>query len=131
MNRPYWATFTVLMTMRREGMVSYRLTAQYMAGTLLGVPIAFAMSHGVAAPVVVALMATLAAASARLGMAINPGLGFAAFTVFLMLVIDLALHGAGAPPQLLAARLYDVAVGCALAMAGTLVAGAWRGGGKT
>ncbi len=127
-NRPYWATFTVIMTMRREGTVSYRLTAQYMAGTLLGIPIAYALSHGVAAPVLVALLATLAAASARLGMAINPGLGFAAFTVFLMLVIDLALHGAGAPLPLLAARLYDVAVGCALAMAGTLVASARRGG---
>jgi hypothetical protein len=38
--RPYWATMTVLMVMRREGLESLRLVLQYMAGTLLGILLA-------------------------------------------------------------------------------------------
>jgi hypothetical protein len=125
--RPYWATLTVIMVMRREGTVSRRLTLQYMAGTLLGIPVADVLSKAAGAPIMVALLATVAAASARLGMAANPALGFAAFTVCMMLLVDLALHGAGAPAQLLVERLYDVGAGCMLALVGTLVASA-RGG---
>lgn len=123
-SRPYWATLTLLMTMRREGMVSQRLTIQYMAGTLLGIPAAAWLSDASSAPLVVAVLATLSAACARLGLAINPALGFAAFTMFLMLVIDLALHRAGLPAQLLSSRLYDVGVGCMLALLGTRIASA-------
>ena len=38
--RAYWATLTVVLVMRREGMVSLKLTLQYLAGTLLGIPLA-------------------------------------------------------------------------------------------
>ena len=39
-----------------------------------------------------------------------------------MLVVDLARHGAGVTPLLLSTRFYDVAVGCAIALLGTLLA---------
>ena len=69
---------------------------------------------------------TAFAAFARFGMALNPGLGFAAFTVFFMLVVDLAVQDAGLAAHVLFTRLYDVAVGCAIALAGTLVTRAAR-----
>lgn len=129
-NRPYWATITTILVMRREGMVSLKLTLQYMLGTLLGIPVAAGLWQLSATPLLVALLVALLAASMaacwRLGMALNPALGFASFTVFLVLVADLAQHELGSPTPLLAARLYDVAVGCAFAIVGTLLATAWH-----
>ena len=118
----YWATLTVLMVMRREGMVSYGLVIQYMVGTLAGIPIAYALSAVAHQPIAIALLATVIGASARLGLALNPALGFTAFTAFLMFAVDLARHAAGVTPLLLSTRLYDVAVGCAFALVGILVA---------
>lgn len=120
--RPYWATITVMMVMRREGLESLKLVAHYMAGTLAGIALAAAVGAAVQPPLALGLIATAFAASARLGFALNPALGFAGFTAFFMIAIDLALASSGAPPHLLSARLYDVAVGCALALAGTLAA---------
>ena len=120
--RPYWATITVMMVMRREGLESLQLVLHYMAGTLIGIVVAAAITQVVKPPLVLAFLATAFAACARLGFALNPALGFTGFTVFFMLAIDFALHGSGMPAHLLATRLYDVAVGCALALAGTLVA---------
>lgn len=118
----YWATLTTIMVMRREGTVSLPLVIHYMAGTLIAIPVAYLIFHTVNVPVVIALFATAAAASARIGFALNPALGFTGFTVFLVLAVDLALQQQGAPSHLLSARLYDVAVGCGFALAGTLAA---------
>lgn len=119
--RPYWATVTVMMVMRREGLMSLELVIQYMVGTLVGILAAAAIESVVHAPLVLALLATAFAAFARFGLALNPGLGFTAFTVFFMLAVDLAVQGTGLATHVLSTRLYDVAVGCALALAGTLV----------
>ena len=121
-SRPYWATMVVIMVMRREGMVSLRLSIHYIAGTLVGIPVAWAVAEVLREPSALAFAATLFAALVRVGFAVNPALGFTAFTAFLMLVVDLALRGAGMPPHLLSVRFYDVGVGCAIALAGTLVA---------
>jgi uncharacterized membrane protein YccC len=52
-------------------------------------------------------------------------LGFMGFTAFFMLAIDVALQGEAIQMHLLSTRLYDVAVGCVLALLGTLVATKW------
>jgi hypothetical protein len=44
---------------------------------------------------VIALIAVACAASARLGLALNPVLGFMGFTAFFMLAIDVDLQGTG------------------------------------
>jgi uncharacterized membrane protein YccC len=62
------------------------------------------------------------AAFARVGFAINPSLGYMAFTMFLLFVTHLGVSGGAALPHLLETRLYDVCVGCILALAGTLLA---------
>jgi uncharacterized membrane protein YccC len=118
--RPYWATVTVMMVMRREGLMSLELVIHYMAGTLVGIVVAAGIERVLPAPFALALVATAFAAFARFGLALNPGLGFAAFTVFFMLVVDLAVAGSDLAAHVLTIRLYDVAVGCALALAGTL-----------
>lgn len=118
--RPYWATITVMMVMRREGLMSLELVIHYMLGTLAGILAAAAIEWAVRVPVLMALCATAFAGCVRLGFALNPGLGYTAFTIFFMLAIDLAVRGAGLDAHLLSSRLYDVAVGCAIALAGTL-----------
>jgi hypothetical protein len=124
--RPYWAAVTVMMVMRREGLESFKLVLHYMVGTLAGIAAAGAIGAAVAVPVALGVAATAFAASARLGFALNPALGFTGFTAFFMIAVDLALAASGASPHLLSARMYDVAVGCALAAAGTLAARAAR-----
>jgi len=121
-SRPYWATITVMLVMRREGTVSLQLVVHYMVGTLAGILLAAPISGAGAPPIITALIAAAFAALARLGLALNPALGFTAFTAFFMLAIDLALAAAGIETHLLAARLYDVAVGCGLTLIGLLAA---------
>ena len=45
-----------------------------------------------------------------------------AFTMYLLFVVQLIESSAGIVPHLLGTRMYDVGVGCLLAMAGTLAA---------
>jgi hypothetical protein len=125
MTRAYWATLTVILVMRREGMVSLQLTLRYLAGTLLGIPLAALLWHAAGGTQwLIALLATLAAASSRLGMALNPALGFACMATFMVLAVDLLHLSSGGPAALVLARLYDVALGGVLALAGTVLAGA-------
>jgi hypothetical protein len=129
-NRPYWATVAVLVVMRREGTVSIKMIAQYMIGTLAGILAAALVVHLVSMLPVIAFIAVACAAFARVGLALNPALGFMGFTAFFMLAIDIALQGEAVHTHLLSTRLYDVAVGCLLALLGTLVATKWAGAGN-
>ena len=119
---PYWATLVVLMVMRREGTVSFKLTIQYAVGTIAGVVIAAAILHWIEVPVLLAVFATMMAALARVGFSINPALGFMSFTMYLLFVVHVIDVSSGIMPHLLGARIYDVVVGCVLAMTGTLAA---------
>jgi uncharacterized membrane protein YccC len=129
-NRPYWATIAVLIVMRREGTVSLKMIVQYMAGTLAGILAAALIVHLVPVLGVIAWIAVACAAFSRIGLALNPALGFMGFTAFFMLAIDIALEGEAIHTHLLSTRLYDVAVGCSLALLGTLVATKWAGAGS-
>ena len=119
---PYWATLAVLMVMRREGIASLELTIHYAVGTIVGVILAAEILRWVEQPLALAVLATLLAAFVRIGVAINPSLGFMAFTMFLLFIASIILVSSGVAPHLLEARIYDVTVGCVLALAGTLAA---------
>jgi len=122
----YWATLTTMMVMRREGVVSFSLIVQYAIGTLLGVPIADLLYHTFHQPLAIALLGTAAAALTRVGLALNPALGFTGVTVFLLMIVELARQAAGAQSHMLSARLYDVAMGCAIALIATWLASGRR-----
>ena len=124
LNRPYWAAVSLLLIMRREGTESMRLTLHYAVGTILGVLAAAALTLVTASVTVLATVAVLAAAVTRIALALNPSLGFTGFTLFLLLLVDVALPAHGDSATLWTTRLYDVAVGCGLSIAGTLLASA-------
>jgi uncharacterized membrane protein YccC len=119
----FWATLVVLMVMRREGIASLELTIQYAMGTIFGIvvgAIILSFAHG---PITLALLATLIAACARIGFSMSPALGFMTFTIFLLFSTHVILASGGViPPHLFETRLYDVTVGCLIALAGTLAA---------
>jgi hypothetical protein len=119
----FWATLVVLMVMRREGVASLELTIHYAVGTVIGVllgEVVLSAAHGA---LFLALFATLAASFARVAFAVNPALGFLSFTMFLLFSTEMiAALGGPVPEHLLETRLFDVSVGCAIALAGTLAA---------
>jgi uncharacterized membrane protein YccC len=122
-NDSFWATLVVIMVMRREGIVSLELTIHYVVGTIVGVLLGAAILYLGESAITLAVLATLVAALARVGMAVNPALGFMAFTMFLLFAVHATLASdGGAAPHLLETRLYDVTVGCVIALAGTLAA---------
>jgi hypothetical protein len=119
----FWATMVVLMVMRREGIASLELTIHYAAGTILGVALGALLLHFIHGAVALAVLATLVAALGRVGFSLSPGLGYLAFTLFLLLLVQIVVaSGGGGDPHLIEMRLYDVTVGCVLALAGTLAA---------
>lgn len=124
LSRPYWAALSVLLIMRREGTESMRLTLHYAVGTILGVISAAALTLLTSSVLVLATAAVLAAAVTRIALALNPSLGFTGFTLFLLLLVDIALPAHSETAALWSTRLYDVAVGCGLSIAGTLLASA-------
>jgi hypothetical protein len=119
----FWATLVVLMVMRREGIASLELTIHYAMGTLMGVVLGGVILRATHNAVSLALLATLVASFARVGFALNPALGFLSFTMFLLFATGMiAALGGVVPAHLLETRLFDVSVGCAIALAGTLIA---------
>lgn len=123
LNSPYWATFVVIMVMRREGTVALRLVVLYMAGTLAGVPVAALLATMTAGTRFGhAVVATLAAALGRVGFAVNAAFGYLAFTVFLIMIIELARGNTAPALPLVMTRLYDVFVGCVISLVAILLA---------
>jgi Fusaric acid resistance protein-like len=119
----FWATLVVIMVMRREGVASLELTIQYAAGTILGVLLGTAILLMGPSAIVLAVLATLVASFSRVGFAISPALGFATFTLFLLFAVHAEIASGGvSAPHLVETRLYDVTVGCVIALAGTLAA---------
>ena len=132
MSRPYWATLAVLVVMRCEGIVSLQMIVRYMVGTLAGILLAALIVRLVPVLPVIALIAVVCAASARLGLALNSALGFMGFTSFFVASRH-RRRAAGRGDSYcisLSTRLYDVVVGCVLALLGTFVAAKWAGTGN-
>jgi Fusaric acid resistance protein-like len=114
-----WVTITTLAVMRPNDSESVQLVSQRAFGTLIGVGIALAIvsqSHDVW---------HLTAAATVLAFFISPGLiwqrwaGFAAITAMALVLLDLALLAEGGDRTLLPERIYDTALGCAIALAAT------------
>lgn len=123
-DNPYWATFAVIAVMRPEGMLSLKLVIHYMVGTIVGVPAATLIAQLASDYELVHIaLAAIVAAVGRLGFALNAALGYLALTVFVILIVEIVRESSVPPYALVLTRLYDVSVGCAIALVGTLIAG--------
>jgi len=61
-----------------------------------------------------------------LGFALNAAFGYLAFTVFVILIVEIVRESSVPPSMLVLTRLYDVGVGCVIVLVATLVAGIGR-----
>jgi len=116
-----WVTITTLAVMRPNDSESVQLVLQRAFGTLVGVGIALAivsLSHNAW---------HLTAVAIALAFFISPGMiwqrwsGFAAITAMALVLLDMALLSEGGDRPLLSERIYDTALGCAIALVTTWV----------
>ena len=120
--RPYWVTVTVLLVMQPDRRANTVRVAQRFLGTIAGVVAAFvavrALPDAVHPTGLLALVMTLPFLW-PLGYERNYGLGTAALSAWVLLLIDTALPDADLVTALFRARLSDTAIGCAIALAGS------------
>ncbi len=122
--RPYWVPITTLLVMQPDRHINTVRAVQRFIGTILGVFGAFAVIRMVPEParpfVIVVLGVTLPFAW-PLGFDRNYCLGIAIISTWVLLLINFALPINEEVIPVFLARLSDTAIGCALALAGSLV----------
>ena len=120
--RPYWVTVTVLLVMQPDRRANTVRVAQRFLGTIAGVVAAFvvvrALPDAVRPAGLLALVLTLPFFW-PLGFERNYGLGTAALSAWVLLLIDTALPDADLVAALFRARLSDTAIGCLIALIGS------------
>jgi hypothetical protein len=122
--RPYWLTITTLLVMQPDRRTNMFRAAQRFLGTIIGVLAAFAVVFVLPEAgrfSIIVLFGSIAPFIWPLAYARNYALGVAVLSIWILLLLDLAL-----PPNLsigviFAARLQDTAVGCALALIGAFI----------
>ena len=122
--RPYWVTITTLLVMQPDRHANTVRVVQRFIGTLVGVVVAFAVTHVVPAPIrpgVLVLLGVLLPFFWPLGFDRNYGLGIAIIGAWVLILINFALPATEEVIPVFLARLSDTAIGCAVALAGSLV----------
>ena len=125
-DRPYWITITILVVMQPDRAAGLRRSLQRLVGTLVGVVAGFVLVG--LAPDAYRLPFFLVFVIALpfvwpLGFARNYAIGVAILSVWILTLLDLALPRS-LTAELFAARLFDTAIGCALALAAMVLLGA-------
>lgn len=127
---PGWVGLTVLFVMHPDDTTAVRMIAQRIGGTLAAVAVAGIVVHWISSPWALAMLAIACAAAMPKAMATNFFWTSAAYTLVLLLLLDIALLASGGAAPLVRWRFYDTVLGCA-AVATTLYAirivRCWRG----
>ncbi len=122
--RPYWVTITTLLVMQPDRHINTVRAVQRFLGTIIGVVGAFLVTRVVpepARPFVLVLLGVVLPFVWPLGFDRNYGLGIAIICTWVLLLINFALPTNEEVIPVFLARLSDTAIGCALALAGSLV----------
>jgi len=122
LHRGFWVTITTLLVMRPDGPKSVTLIIQRLIGTASGIALAaLVVMVGQDAWALVG-WSLVFAFFAPVGLKRHYALGVGLITAMIMVLLDLALLQSGGDRPLLWTRLVDTALGCVLALCGTLVA---------
>ena len=116
-----WVTITTLAVMRPNDSECVQLVLQRGFGTLIGVGLALGVvsfTHNVWH---LTLAVTVFAFLISPGMIWQRWSGFAAITAMALVLLDMALLAEGGDRPLLSERLYDTALGCAIALLATWI----------
>jgi len=122
LQRGFWVTITTLLVMRPDGPKSVALIVQRLIGTARGIALAaLVVLFGRDAWALVG-WSLVFSSFAPVGLQRHYALGVGLITAMIMVLLDLALLQSGGDRLLLWTRLVDAALGCVLALCGTLVA---------
>jgi hypothetical protein len=122
LQRGFWVTITALLVMRPDGPQSVNLIVQRLIGTAGGIALAalvVLLGHD---PWILFGWSLVFAFFAPVGLKRHYALGVGLITAMVMVLLDLALLQSGGDRPLLWTRLVDTALGCVLALCGTLTA---------
>ena len=122
--RPYWVTITTLLVMQPDRHANTVRAVQRFVGTLVGVVLAFGITHILPEAARVTVLIILGFALPflwPLGFDRNYGLGIAIIGAWVLFLINFALPSGEEIVSVFLARLSDTAIGCAVALAGSLV----------
>lgn len=122
--RPYWVTITTLLVMQPDRRANTVRALQRFLGTMIGVIVAFVIIELVPLPLHAPVLLALALILPFVwpyGFERNYGLGVALISTWVLLLIHFAAPPEEAVVSVFLARLSDTAIGCAVALAGSLV----------
>lgn len=121
-SRVLWVVVTTLVVMQPDARASYVLIVQRIAGTVLGVVAAFAISSVVGSPWAIAVVALIVAPLIPHHLHHRYWLHTALIALLILLAYDLAASDPRILRSLFTERLQDVLLGGGLALIGTLAA---------
>ncbi|MBV8840270.1 MAG: FUSC family protein [Alphaproteobacteria bacterium] len=120
--RAIWVTVAPLVVMQPEAQASYRRVIEFVIGTAIGVAVAFALTWIVQSTAVLCLIVLLLAA-------LIPGqfpqrfwLQTAMIATMVLTAYRFAVNDINVVRPLIVERLEDIAIGCVLAVLGTIIA---------
>ena len=125
---PLWAVVATLFVMHPDYDRSLRRIGKRIAGTLVGVAVAWGIVHVVGSPWALVAIATLAASLLPWTMARSVFAGTLAATVFLLVLFDVGMIAQGGDRALVLARLWDTLIGSAAVAVATVALRLWRRG---
>jgi hypothetical protein len=122
--RPYWLTITTLLVMQPDRRTNMFRALQRFLGTIIGVLAAFAivliLPEGTRFSVIV-VFGLITPFIWPLAYARNYALGVSVLSLWILLLLDLALPPSLSIGVIFTARLQDTAVGCVLALIGAFI----------
>ena len=129
--RPYWVPITTLLVMQPDRRANTVRALQRFGGTIVGVVLAFALARALPAAVSPGLsLGTIVVLPFLwpLGFDRNYALGVALISTWVLLLINVALPVEDTVLPVFLARLSNTAIGCAVALLGSLVVDETREG---
>lgn len=120
--RPFWVATTVLLMMQSDPRLNYQRIGQGLLGTCLGVALAALLVQVLHSPMLLATAALSIAFILPHGSTRNYWLHSAFAAGLILVLLDFALSGHNFDMSLLAERIRDVALGCAIVLAATIFA---------
>jgi uncharacterized membrane protein YccC len=121
--KPYWVAITIMMTMRPDASLNLIRSVQRIGGTLIGVAIAGIIVHFIHELWWITLVVLLLGLTLPHGIPMNYGLHCTLIALFvLLLFITASVQYGNDDSGLLRERVYDVILGCVIALIGTVLA---------
>lgn len=121
-SKPYWVAITVMMTMRPDAELNFTRSMQRIVGTLIGISVAALTVHYIHDVWYIAVIVLLIGLALPHGFPLNYGVHCTLLALFVMLLYTVATAQYGGEENILRERVYDVLLGCAIALIGNAIA---------